>query len=166
MGVNIPETIKVLSPDFREFVQELASEVNRVSAAYVDLQRVRANEQIENSKASARISYFRVSDGGGPQTPVSIGLDLVAEVYNGTVFEIVEEENGEFAESNPSSITGYDLAVVANEPQIKPERAIIEQSDRLETGTVVMCNRVGNDSVFFSSTKPRLSVSCEPEEEP
>ena len=68
MGVVIPDDVRVLSSEFKDFVLELASEVNRVSEAYADLQRVRANtDGVGSGGGQSELLFYQVSlDGGSP----------------------------------------------------------------------------------------------------
>ena len=162
MGLSLPETIRVMSPDFKEFIKELVFEVNRVSEAYMDLQRVRASEESdEPGGSSGAVSFFEILEGDGPLTPTSLAEDLVVQQYNGTIFDVVLE-NGAYTRSNVvESASGFDLGITENPPDIKPPLANIVQSDQLDTGSIVMCQRLGEGAAIFSSVKPRLSVECE-----
>lgn len=162
MGLTLPETIRVMSPEFKEFIKELVFEVNRVSEAYMDLQRVRANEtDWGGSSAAGSVSFFEITEGGGAITPTSLSEGLVVQEYSGVIFDVAVNE-GSYSRTNiVEDAVGFDLGIAENSPDIKPPAANIVQSDQLDTGSIVMCQRMGNNEVFFSSVKPRLSVECE-----
>jgi len=163
MGLTLPETIRVLSPEFKEFVKELVFEVNRVSEAYMDLQRVRANEtDWGGSGSSQTVSFFQCATGGGPQTPTSVGENLVVQTYTGTVFDVVYNNESEFFERSnvADNVFGHDFGTVENRPDVSPDPAEFVAIDQLDPGTIVMCTRITETDVFFSSVLPRLSVRC------
>jgi len=164
MGVALPETIRVLSPEFKEFVKELVFEVNRVSEAYMDLQRVRANEvDFDTFGRSAKVSFFQCGSGGGEITPTSLAPDLVVQTYSGTVFDVIwDTDLKEFRRSNVvSGVNGHDFGIVENRPDEFPDPCVFTAIDQLDPGTIAMCERVTESDVFFSSVKPRLSCRCE-----
>lgn len=163
MGLTLPETIRVMSPEFKEFIKELVFEVNRVSEAYMDLQRVRANETDWGGSGSSRtVSFFQCATGGGPQTPTSVGENLVVQTYTGTVFDVAyNNESESFERSNVAdNVFGHDFGTVENRPDVSPAPAEFVAIDQLDPGTIVMCTRITETDVFFSSVLPRLSVRC------
>ena len=165
MGVVIPDDIRVLSSEFKDFVLELASEINRVSEAYADLQRVRANTDGigTGGGGQAELLFYKVnSDGGTPtdeEVSVSggIGSTISTKVYSGgTVFSF----DGSAATVVASNVDGYDFGMQRNDPITIPPQAEILQGDPLEGGTVILCTLVNATTAAFSSVKPRLSVDC------
>lgn len=163
MGVVIPEDIKVLSTEFKDFVVELANELNRVSEAYTDLQRVRANTDSDQGGTSTpgTLLFYMVSFDGGSPVTTSLGDEgfnvPAVEYANGLVFQAIGESISIVAEN----VTGYDFGIIRNDPEQMPPQAEIVKGDFLSGATVVGCN-LSNNIAYFSSVKPRLSVECRP----
>ena len=157
MGVYIPEDIKVLSTEFKDFVVELANEVNRVSESYMDLQRVRA--LVAGSVGSADVgafAFFIVESGGTTIKSVSgDGITMTYREYTGTVVEF----DGIAPSRLGDSVVGYDFSTQSNEPDTSPTQANILGPDPLDEGTVVCCSFIG-EVAAFTSVMPRLSVEC------
>ena len=140
MGVTVSEKINVLSKDFQETFKEVVDELNRVSEAYADLQRVRAEAVVDSIELEDLPSGY--------------------QTYNGSVFEIFMPTPKTFQVVNSSNVIGIDLGITENPPNTMPEAASIIGPDQLDVGTVVQCQDLGNGHVVFSSVMPRLSVEC------
>ena len=156
MGVIIPEDIKVLSNEFKDFVVELANELNRVSEAYTDLQRVRAISPSQESASGPTDFLFYV---------VEAAVDPEPEELDGLLFV---KYTGQVVDTDGSSVTtiaqnvdGFDFGVVTNEPTVKPAPAEIVGQDVHSLGTVICCKHYPElNAAVFSSVRPRLQVEC------
>ena len=161
MGVIIPEDIKVLGSEFKDFVVELANEVNRVSEAYTDLQRVRAISSAPAGKAATDFLFYLVEQNVST-APEEIDEGIFAFKYLGKVFE----SDGATITVVKEEVEGFDFGVVTNEPSVMPTQAEITGQDSHEQGTVIACKYyAGLNSAVFSSVRPRLQVECADESE-
>lgn len=163
MGVVIPDDIRVLSSEFKDFVLELANEINRVSEAYADLQRVRPNTDGigAGGTTTTPLLFYQVNPSGGEPTLGSIDGGATGSIgcmtyTGGTVFS----SDGDAATVVATDVRGIDFGVVSNPPQTIPPSAEILGGDPLQGLTVVACTLVNPTTAVFSSVKPRLSVDC------
>tara|TARA_R100000005_G_C4969635_1_gene183078 strand:- start:776 stop:1306 length:531 start_codon:yes stop_codon:yes gene_type:complete len=176
MPLVVPDKINPLSSEFKESYQELIDVVNKVDAAYTDLQRVRAMSMpAPESSGASGISYFVVPIDAPQQVALEVvgHNDLTGMVYErGMLFDVEygDEELPVKLVRVVTEATGIDLGVTPNHPNDKPPQAEIVGEDALDSGTIVMCQRIldeGNNAVcVFSSIMPRLSVQCSGEETP
>tara|TARA_R110000851_G_scaffold243112_1_gene395751 strand:+ start:113 stop:604 length:492 start_codon:yes stop_codon:yes gene_type:complete len=162
MGVTVSEKINVLSKDFQETFKEVVDELNRVSEAYADLQRVRAEAVVDSGSIGVKAAFFVVEESSDdPIKPIELeDLPSGYQTYNGSVFEIFMPTPKTFQVVNSSNVIGIDLGITENPPNTMPEAASIIGPDQLDVGTVVQCQDLGNGHVVFSSVMPRLSVEC------
>ncbi len=161
MGVIIPEDIKVLSNEFKDFVVELANEINRVSEAYTDLQRVRAMSPSQGGTSGPTDFLFFQVVSASREEPEDIGEEILAQKYVGNVFD----SDGESVTIIAEEVDGYDFGVVRNEPTVMPDPAQIIGQDVHEEGTIICCKHYpALNTAVFSSVRPRLQVECDNEE--
>ena len=175
MPLVVPDKINPLSTEFKESYQELIDVVNKVDAAYTDLQRVRAiSMPTPETGGTSSISYFVIPEDAPEQMSLEVvgENDLLGMVYQqGLLFDVeYGDENLPIKLVRVSGAIGIDLGVTPNHPNEKPPQAEIIGEDALDSGTIVMCERIfdaGSASVcVFSSIMPRLSVQCSGEESP
>ena len=159
MGVIVPEDIKVLSNEFKDFVKELANEVNRVSEAYADLQRVRAMSPSSGGESGPTDFLFYVVENAVDPEPQELdGLFFVK--YNGKVVDT----DGSTVTTIADGVQGFDFGTVINEPTVMPPQAEIVGQDVHSLGTVIACKHYSDlNAAVFSSVRPRLQVECVPE---
>lgn len=159
MGVIIPDDIKVLSSEFKDFVTELANEVNRVSEAYVDLQRTRVlTEEGGGGGGPTDFLFYKVGV-GEPGEPEDAGGGFVSVKYNGgTVFD----STGGTVTIIAEDVEGYDYgSVPLSIPSTMPDQANVIGGDPLVPGVVVCCKFYPETNrAVFSSVRPRLRVEC------
>ena len=156
MGVIIPEDTKVLSNEFKDFVVELANEVNRVSEAYTDLQRVRAMSPPPTSKSGPSGFLFYVVEAVVNPEP----QDLEGLLYVEYLGRVVDTD-GASVTTIAEDVEGFDFGVVTNVPTVMPEPAEIVGQDVHSVGTVICCKHYpALNAAVFSSVRPRLQVAC------
>ena len=144
--------------DMSDKIERLLERADQIDKLAAEIERFNGGGE---TAAPANVSMFTIAGPSTDELPNCPGGQALPPylAYDGFLFDIVyNEADGCFRRSNNVATTGYDF-VSSNHPDQYPSSVSTLTDDLLDPFTTVMAIRV-NDTAFFSSVMPRLSVEC------
>ena len=144
--------------DMSDKIERLLERADQIDKLAAEIERFNGGSE---AAEPANVSMFTIvgpstndppNCSGGAPFPPSLA-------YEGILFDIAYNEADDcFIRVNQVQTIGYDF-VTPNHPDQYPSSVSTLTDDLLDPFTTVMAIRV-NDTAFFSSVMPRLSVEC------
>ena len=173
MALVVPQSLKVFADqEFKDLIQDMVDEIQRVSKLAMDLERVRAMAvQASRAAGQTNVGFFKIT-----QAQSGFVEDLMSEydiegacvsfngaLYRGTYFEFqtADDLNNFGVPINcVSNIFGIDIWGSLDLPNDLPDHINVEGHMPLAVGTTITAQKVAENVCYFSAGYPRVVAQC------